>query len=220
MKSLLLLPIAACAIGCRPLVTNAAMIELNPVEFKAPGLKIVPTKTKAKDDAKLEIAIFACGCFWGSEARFREESGVTATAVGYIGGRKENPTYKEVCQTDTGHAEAVLVQFDPSQTSYAKLLDIFWNIHNPTTLNRQGPDIGSQYRSAIFTTSAEQEKVARESMKKTQAHFNKPIVTQITPATTFWMAEEYHQQYHDKTGTLACPIDRGNRVGGHAPVAP
>src|SRR5438046_252480 len=145
-------------------------------------------------------ATFAAGCFWGVEAAFRQVPGVTATAVGYLGGTMKNPTYKDVCTDRTGHAEVVQVEFDPSQVSYDQLLEVVWRSHDPSTLNRQGPDVGTQYRSAIFYHDAEQEKAARASkevLERARA-FKKPIVTEITAATEFWRAEEYHQQYLEK----------------------
>ncbi len=201
----------AFAAGCAPFVMPT---QEGGFHASYPDLKIVPTGEKVSPNAKREQAIFACGCFWGSEARLREVPGVLGSAVGYIGGHKDKPTYKEICYTDTGHAEAVLVEFDPAKVSYRKLVDLFWEIHNPTTVNRQGPDIGSQYRSAIFYLSEEQRVIAEASKKANQPKFEKPIVTEIVKAPKFWMAEEYHQQYHIKTGTLACPIDTGNRKGG------
>ena len=151
-------------------------------------------------------AIFAAGCFWGIEAAFRKLEGVTVTAVGYTGGRAERPIYREVCSGQTGHAEAVEVTFDPEKISYEELLDIFWKIHDPTSLNRQGPDRGSQYRSAIFFTSPEQEAMAKASKAKLEAEgrYERPIVTEIAPAKTFWMAEDYHQQYFEKQGIAHC----------------
>jgi peptide-methionine (S)-S-oxide reductase len=153
-------------------------------------------------------AIFAAGCFWGVEATFRQIPGVRATRVGYIGGQTPNPTYKDVCGDDTGHAEAVEVEYDPVQVSYEKLLDTFWENHDPTQLNRQGPDFGSQYRSAIFFTTAEQEKEAKaskEAREKSDA-YRKPIVTQIVPEVTFYLGEDYHQQYLEKRGLATCHI--------------
>jgi len=153
-------------------------------------------------------ATFAAGCFWGVEATFRQLPGVTSTRVGYIGGKTENPTYKEVCTDRTGHAEAVEVDFDPSKVSYEKLLDVFWENHDPTQLNRQGPDWGTQYRSAIFYHSPEQEaeaKASKERLEKSH-RFSKPIVTQIVPAATFYEAEDYHQQYLEKRGLASCHI--------------
>ncbi len=153
-------------------------------------------------------ATFAAGCFWGVEATFRQLPGVKSTRVGYIGGNHANPTYKDVCTDGTGHAEAVEVDYDPAQVSYDRLLDVFWENHDPTQLNRQGPDFGTQYRSAIFFHDAEQEKAARASKQKLEAahQHSKPIVTQIVPATTFWEAEDYHQQYLEKRGLASCHI--------------
>jgi peptide-methionine (S)-S-oxide reductase len=151
----------------------------------------------------IETATFAAGCFWGVEASFRQVKGVLSTRVGYTGGDKENPTYEEVSSHTTGHAEAVEVVFDPSAVTYTQLLDIFWSIHDPTQMNRQGPDIGSNYRSAIFYHSEEQKVSAEESMKKQQESprfRGEKIVTRIVPASTFWPAEEYHQQYFEKRG--------------------
>lgn len=149
-----------------------------------------------------EKATFAAGCFWGVEDAFMQMEGVTETQVGYIGGHTEEPTYREVCSDSTGHAEAVEVTFDPEKVSYDTLLDLFWQIHNPTTLNRQGPDVGSQYRSAIFYHSPEQEQMAQASKARWQesGRFTQPIVTEIIPAATFYPAEEYHQKYNLKHG--------------------
>jgi peptide-methionine (S)-S-oxide reductase len=149
-------------------------------------------------------ATFAAGCFWGVEETFRTTKGVTSTAVGYMGGTLENPTYEQVCTDRTGHAEVVHVEYDPAIVSYEELLEVFWKNHNPTTLNRQGPDFGAQYRSAIFYYAPEQETAAKASKEKAQARFAKPIVTEITPASTFWHAEEYHQRYLEKRGQRSC----------------
>lgn len=155
-----------------------------------------------------EKATFAAGCFWGVEETFRRIPGVTKTSVGYTGGHKTAPTYQEVCSDRTGHAEAVEVEYDPSLVSYESLLQVFWNNHDPTTLNRQGPDHGSQYRSAIFTHSHEQENLARASLESLEksGKFRRPIVTQILPATIFYPAEEYHQQYLLKNGLSHCGL--------------
>jgi len=153
-------------------------------------------------------ATFAAGCFWGVEATFRQLAGVTATRVGYTGGHSASPTYKDVCSDSTGHAEAVEVEYDPTELSYEKLLDVFWENHDPTQLNRQGPDYGSQYRSAIFFHTPEQEIEARHSKEQLEksGRFKKPIVTQIVPAVTFNPAEDYHQQYLEKRGLATCHI--------------
>jgi len=153
-------------------------------------------------------AIFAAGCFWGVEATFRQLPGVTSTRVGYTGGQTQNPTYKEVCTDRTGHAEAVEVTYDPAKLSYDKLLQIFWENHDPTQLNRQGPDWGTQYRSAIFFTDPEQQSaaIASKAALEKSHRFSKPIVTQIVPATTFHEAEDYHQQYLEKKGLASCNI--------------
>jgi peptide-methionine (S)-S-oxide reductase len=154
----------------------------------------------------MEKATFAAGCFWGVESAFREVTGVVDAPCGYTGGTVVNPTYREVCTGRTGHAEAVEVTFDPAKVSYDQLLDAFWNMHDPTTPNRQGPDVGTQYRSGIFFHSAEQEAAARASKEKAQAQFRRPIVTEITEASTFYRAEEYHQRYFEKNGMASCHI--------------
>ncbi len=153
-------------------------------------------------------ASFAAGCFWGVEVAFRQVEGVLDTAVGYSGGRLENPTYEDVCSGRTGHAETVEVGYDPSRVSYDDLLDVFWANHDPTTLNRQGPDVGEQYRSAIFFHTPEQQAaatVSKEKLEKSGKH-KRPIVTQIVPAARFWRAEEYHQRYLEKHGLAHCRI--------------
>jgi len=148
----------------------------------------------------IETAIVAAGCFWGVEALFAQVPGVVSTQVGYIGGKTEAPTYELVCTGTTGHAEAVKVDYDPSLVSFSEILTLFWRLHDPTTLNRQGPDIGTQYRSAIFTTTPDQATLAATSKQLAQVGFSKPIVTEITEAPTFWPAEDYHQQYFAKRG--------------------
>jgi len=155
-----------------------------------------------------EKATFGAGCFWGVEETFRKLKGVTDTAVGYAGGAKDNPTYEDVCTDETGHAEVVQVEFDPAKISYRELLDVFWANHNPTTLNRQGPDVGTQYRSVIFYHSPEQKAAAEESKNALakSGRFKREIVTQIEPAPKFFPAEEYHQRYLEKRGLSHCAI--------------
>ena len=147
-------------------------------------------------------ATFAAGCFWCVEPSFSKIKGVTSTMVGYTGGSLENPTYEDVCTRQTGHAEAIQVEYDPSMVSYDEILEVFWSSHDPTTLNRQGPDVGEQYRSAIFFHSAEQEAAARASKERLQnsGMYEKNVVTQIVPASQFYKAEEYHQKYYAKCG--------------------
>ena len=159
-----------------------------------------------KKGMKTETATFAAGCFWGVEATFRQIKGVKATAVGYTGGRMDKPTYEDVCTNATGHAEAVEVEFDPTEVGYGQLLDVFWKNHDPTTLNRQGPDHGTQYRSAIFYHSPEQKTAAEASKQALEksGKYRRPIVTEIVPASTFWKAEDYHQQYLEKRGMSSC----------------
>lgn len=156
----------------------------------------------------MEKATFAAGCFWGIEATFAKVPGVTETAVGYSGGSFAHSTYKEVCSGRTGHAEVVEVIFDPAKVSYDQLLDVFWSVHDPTTMNRQGPDVGDQYRSAIFYHSAEQAKAARASKERLEksGRLSRPVVTEITPASVFYRAEEYHQKYLEKRGQAICHI--------------
>jgi peptide-methionine (S)-S-oxide reductase len=151
-----------------------------------------------------EKATFGAGCFWGVESTFRQIKGVKDAAVGYAGGKTENPTYEDVCSDETGHAEVVEVVFDPAEVSYGELLDVFWRNHDPTTRNRQGPDVGSQYRSVVFYHSPEQKAVAVAKLAELEksGHFRRPIVTQIEPAPTFYRAEEYHQQYLAKHGRM------------------
>jgi peptide-methionine (S)-S-oxide reductase len=149
-------------------------------------------------------ATFGAGCFWGVEAAFRQIDGVTGTRVGYSGGALENPTYEDVCSHTTGHAEVVEVAYDPEQVSYDQLLDVFWGKHDPTQLNRQGWDIGDQYRSVVFFHDEEQQEAALRSKAEEQARYSKPIVTVIEPAQTFYEAEDYHQQYLEKRGRATC----------------
>ena len=154
-------------------------------------------------------ATFGAGCFWGVEAAFRQTAGVTATAVGYSGGNFDGPSYRDVCTGTTGHAEVVQVEYDPEKTSYDELLDVFWSNHDPTTLDRQGPDVGTQYRSAIFYHDSEQQQAALSSKEKLEqsGRFKRPIVTEIAPAGEFYRAEDYHQQYLEKRGLATCRIE-------------
>jgi len=156
----------------------------------------------------MKKATFGAGCFWGIEAAFRQVEGVADVAVGYSGGSHPNPTYRDVCTGRTGHAEVVEVDYDPAKVTFEALLEAFWQIHDPTTINRQGPDVGTQYRSAIFFHDAEQEAAARASKDGAEAggRFRRPIVTEITSASTFHRAEDYHQRYFEKHGQVGCSI--------------
>lgn len=156
----------------------------------------------------MQKATFGAGCFWGVEAAYRQIQGVISTAVGYAGGDLQNPSYKDVCTGRTGHAEVVEVTYDPERVSYEQLLDVFWANHDPTQMNRQGPDVGSQYRSAIFYHDDEQKQTAVDSLTKLEASgkYRRPIVTEITQASNFYIAEDYHQQYLEKRGLSTCKI--------------
>jgi len=191
--------IAACTAGCAE--KGADNMDGSPEQ---------KTTINAQDQAaqldKYEKATFAAGCFWGVEASFRAVEGVVATQVGYTAGHLEKPTYDEVCTDKTGHAEAVEVTYDPGKVSYEELLEIFWKIHDPTTLNRQGPDVGTQYRSAILYHNPDQQALAQNSKQKLaqSGRFDEPIVTQIIPAPKFYKAEEGHQRYLEKRGETSC----------------
>jgi len=163
---------------------------------------------KSGDAKKMEKATFGGGCFWGVEAAFRQLNGVKETAVGYEGGNMDNPSYKDVCTDRTGHVEVVQVTFDPDEISYDELLKVFWDIHDPTQVNRQGPDVGTQYRSVIFYNSPEQKEAAEKSKKALDDSktLKRPVATAIEPAKTFWMAEDYHQQYLEKRGLSSCHV--------------
>ena len=150
----------------------------------------------------MEKACFGAGCFWGIQQRFARLDGVIDTQVGYSGGNTNNPTYKEVCSGTTNHAEVCEVHFDPQKNSFEQLIEVFWKMHDPTTLNRQGPDFGTQYRSAIFTYSDEQEQIAQQAKTEAASRFRNPIVTQIAPINVFWPAEDYHQHYFQKRGMV------------------
>ena len=156
----------------------------------------------------MQKATFGAGCFWGVEETFRHIQGVASTAVGYVGGTLSNPTYEDVCTNKTGHVEVVQLEYDPAQVPYEELLKVFWENHNPTTVNRQGPDVGTQYRSVVFYHTPEQKAAALAFKEKLQqsGRFNKPIVTAIEPAADFWRAEEYHQKYLEKHGRTHCHL--------------
>jgi peptide-methionine (S)-S-oxide reductase len=154
----------------------------------------------------VSTASFGAGCFWQVEVEFRNTEGVLDAVVGYMGGELENPTYEQVCTDRTGHAEVVEVKFDPDEISYEDLIEVFWRLHDPTQLNRQGPDVGTQYRSAIFVYDDEQRAVAEASKANAQERYSKPIATTIEPASTFWKAEDYHQRYLEKRGLATCRI--------------
>lgn len=194
------------AVGCNTRKTPA------PSRSGGEALSLAET-TASKDEGKrmkgkTEKATFGAGCFWGVEETFRQTEGVVATQVGYSGGSMPNPTYKDVCTDRTGHAEVVNVEYDPAKVSYDKLLDVFWANHDPTQVNRQGPDYGTQYRSVIFYHTPEQQRLAEASKRRLEAsgRYRRPIATQIEPAQTFWRAEEYHQQYLAKRGRSSCHI--------------
>ena len=148
----------------------------------------------------IEMATFGAGCFWGVEYVFERVPGVIGTEVGYAGGHTDHPTYRDVCSHGTGHAEVMRLEFDPEVVSFDQLLEVFWAMHDPTQVNRQGPDVGDQYRSAIFTHSDEQQRAAEAARDRAQARFDRPIATEISPTGTFWPAEDYHQRYYDKNG--------------------
>lgn len=173
---------------------------------QGPDVEQAPPVEPGTGGDGLAQAVFAAGCFWGVEDAFRSVPGVADVVVGYTGGSAVAPTYEAVCGGRTGHAEAVLVSFDPAKVGYDELLEVFWRMHDPTTPNRQGPDVGSQYRSAVFATDADQLQRALASAKAIQCRFTRPIVTEILPASTFWPAEAYHQGYTARTGRGACHV--------------
>jgi peptide-methionine (S)-S-oxide reductase len=177
---------------------NLSKVGTDPGMIKERG----PLHPRAGD----KLASFSGGCFWGVEEFFRKVPGVVATAVGFTGGHVPNPTYEQVCTHTTGHVETVLVEFDPKVVSYRALVDDFWHVHDPTTVDRQGPDVGNSYRSAIWTYGPDQMKEALASIAARQSKERSKIVTQVKPAETFYLAEDYHQQYDEKTGTNSCPI--------------
>jgi peptide-methionine (S)-S-oxide reductase len=192
---------------CLVLVASAFLGSCRPAD--APETASQPVEIP--EDTTMATATFAAGCFWGVEDTFRGVPGVSNVTVGYTGGHTENPSYEQVCSHTTGHAEAVLVQYDPDEVSYEDLLDTFWSCHDPTQLNRQGPDVGSQYRSAIFYHTPEQREAAERSkraLEAADAFGGRPIATEITEASTFWRAEEYHQRYLEKRGRSRCRAPR------------
>lgn len=185
--------------------------EAKEMTTEKPAIRTAATETasKAEKPENVETATFGAGCFWGVEAAFREVEGVVETAVGYSGGHYDRPTYRDVCSGRTGHAEVVRVTFDPESVTYGDLLAVFWQSHDPTQVNRQGPDVGYQYRSVVFHHSPEQEKAAEGSKRALaeSAKHSRPIATSVEPAQTFWKAEEYHQQYLEKQGKTSCGLD-------------
>lgn len=186
---------------------GCGVVEGRPQEHPAAG-NVIPggNRSDYSEDTGMQKATFGAGCFWGVEAAFRQTHGVVATSVGYMGGAMSNPTYKDVCTDKTGHAEVVEVVFDPAKVTYEQLLDVFWTKHDPTQLNRQGPDFGKQYRSVIFFHTPEQEAAAQASKEALDrsGKYRSPVVTQIAPAAEFWRAEDYHQQYLEKRGQAVC----------------
>lgn len=208
MKTFAWISAAAIGVGAPFGCADVALASVGKVGIHPGGVGTPSYSGKLVPAGKNRLAMFALGCFWGSEYTFRHVNGVVATAVGFAGGKTNNPSYEQVCTHTTGHAEAVLIEYDSSKVSYAKLLDVFWASHDPTTLNRQGPDFGDQYRSSIFYFDEEQRKLALATRAAEQKTIKDPIVTEIVKAPTFWLAEEYHQQYSEKTGRHTCPPPR------------
>lgn len=210
MKAVYVLCLLVAVAGAFAMFKTPASHASPPEQIGNPALGTRPGQaghgTPLVASGKNQLAAFAQGCFWGSEERFRRVPGVVATAVGYAGGHTENPTYEDVCGDDTGHAEVVLVEFDPAKVTYAQLLADFWESHDPTSGNRQGPDRGTQYRSAIFTLDDAQQKAALASKAEAQKGLADPITTEIKPLGEFWIAEEHHQQYDERHGYRTCPV--------------
>lgn len=207
------LALLLCLTGCRGAsVANEARREPAASATAAPTARVgtqpgrIDAAGKVTPNEGRALAIVAGGCFWGVEDVFRHVPGVTATAVGYTGGHTEKPTYEEVCGHGTGHAEAVLVEFDPAKVTYDELLDVFFEAHDPTQRNRQGPDVGDQYRSAVFTRTDAEAAAARAAIARAQRAHEKPVVTEVTPLGAFTRAEGYHQQYAERTGRHSCPL--------------
>ncbi len=216
MKTALLLGVAAIGAAVVRLVTPAGMKGATGEQIGNPSLGTDPGNaghgTPLVAPTGHGLAIFSQGCFWGVEERFRRVPGVVATAVGYAGGKEKDPTYETVSAHMTGHAESVLVEFDKGKVSYADLLKVFWETHDPTSGDRQGPDRGHQYRSAIFTLGPEQQAAALASRDAEQAHLADRITTEIAPAGPFWIAEAYHQQWDEKHGSRSCPLPHRPRA--------
>jgi peptide-methionine (S)-S-oxide reductase len=225
MRSTAVLLASLAAAACQPHSSAAAMDPVPTTSAAAAGSAAGPTFAASKSHLGAgpghagagtplvpadghALAAFAEGCFWGSENTFRHVDGVVATAVGYAGGHASHPSYEDVSSHTTGHAETVLVEFDPARVTYAQLLRAFWDTHDPTTPDRQGPDVGSNYRSEIFFFSPDEEAQARASLAEEQKHYDKPITTKIEPIGAFWKAEAYHQQYDEKSGSESCPIPK------------
>lgn len=218
MKLGILLPALLALVACKSVGTGS---DMKPDRGSTTSTAAVTRRNVANDPGKVgmgtplvprpgnELAVFAAGCFWGVEDNFRQVPGVVATAVGYTGGKTERPTYEQVCSHGTGHAEAVLVEYEPSKVTYEQLVTVFFKNHDPTTMNRQGPDVGSQYRSAVFTFDDKQAETVKKVMAAEEKERGKKVVTIVSPVAPFWKAEEYHQQYDEKTGTHSCPMPKG-----------
>ena len=210
MKSIALLALVTSVVACNmPQPTLAEVItQKNHKPIQPMNITLSKTKWQLPSGHKTSYAMYGLGCFWGAEVAFRKQAGVVATSVGYSGGATKNPTYEQVCTHKTGHAEVVLIEFDPSAVTFEQLTEKFFSYHNPTTLNRQGPDFGSNYRSAIFYFDEEQLKVANQVKSRIEksGKWKDPIVTQIAPAPEYFPAEDYHQRYGEKNPNYYCPI--------------
>ena len=218
MKLGILLPALLALAACKSVGTGS---DMKPDRGSATSTAAVTRRNVGNDPGKVGVgtalvarpgnalAVFAAGCFWGVEDNFRQVPGVVATAVGYIGGKTERPSYEQVSSHTSGHAEAVLVEYEPSKVTYEQLVTVFFKNHDPTTMNRQGPDVGSQYRSAVFTFDDRQAETVKKVMAAEEKERGKKVVTIVSPVAPFWRAEEYHQQYDEKTGTHSCPLPRG-----------
>lgn len=216
MRTITLLAAAGGLLAAGALAAGAANGKGGKMQIGNPSIGTRPGHvghgTPLHADPGHALAVFAQGCFWGVEERFRKVPGVLATAVGYTGGHMDDPTYEDVCEHTTGHTEAVLVEFDPKQVSYPQLLEFFWRTHDPTSGDRQGPDVGSNYRSAIYTFGPEQQAQALASRHAYQQRLADPITTEIAAAGKFWIAEDHHQQWDEKHGYLSCPLPHAPRA--------